>query len=77
MNNVIFQSKTTVMCVEGEGVDTKAEIEAIWHACTLRNDRIKAATGVTFRPFDESLRDCVESLVAIAGVETGTFTAKM
>ena len=60
-----------------EGADCKAEMEAIWHACDLRNDRIKAATGVTFRPFDETLRDCVESLVAVAGVETGSFKAKM
>lgn len=33
------------------------------------NDRIKAVTGVEFRPFDESLRDCVESLLAVAKVK--------
>ena len=30
---------------------------------------MREATGVAFRPFDESLRDCVESLIAVAGVE--------
>ena len=28
---------------------------------------MREATGITFRPFDESLRDCVESLLAVAG----------
>ena len=28
-----------------------------------------AATGVTFRPLEESVRDCVESLMSIGGVE--------
>lgn len=41
----------------------------IWAQCDYRNDRIRAVTGVTFRPFDESLRDCVESLVAVADVK--------
>ena len=30
---------------------------------------IIAATGVTFRPLEESVRDCVESLMSIGGVE--------
>jgi nucleoside-diphosphate-sugar epimerase len=47
----------------------EAEMRAIWAGTELRNDRIRAATGVTFRPLDESIRDCVESLIAIAGVE--------
>ena len=34
--------------------------------CTLRNDRIRAAVPITFRPLDDSIRDCVESLLAIA-----------
>jgi dihydroflavonol-4-reductase len=47
----------------------EAEFRAIWAGCDLRNDRIRAVTGVTFRPFDESLRDCVESLLSVGGVE--------
>jgi bifunctional dihydroflavonol 4-reductase/flavanone 4-reductase len=45
------------------------ELRSIWAGCELRNDRVKAVTGVTFRPLDDSIRDCVESLIAIAGIE--------
>jgi hypothetical protein len=37
--------------------------------CDCRNERIQAVTGVEFRPFEETLRDCVESLVSIGGVK--------
>ena len=47
----------------------EAEFRAIWAKAELRNDRIRAVTGVTFRPLDDSIRDCVESLIAIAGVQ--------
>ena len=47
----------------------EAELRAIWACADLRNDRIRAVTGITFRPLDESIRDCVESLLAVAGVE--------
>lgn len=46
----------------------EAEFRAIWAQCELRNDRIRTVTGVTFRPLDESIRDCVESLIAVAKV---------
>ena len=46
----------------------EAEMRAIWAGCILRNDRMRARTGITFRPLDASLRDCVESLVAIGQV---------
>jgi hypothetical protein len=46
----------------------ESEMRAIWAGTELRNDRIRAATGVTFRPLDESIRDCVESLLAVAKV---------
>jgi len=49
--------------------EREAELRAIWAGCDLRNDRIRAVTGLTFRPFDESLRDCVESLLSVARVE--------
>ena len=60
-----------------EDAEQRARLEDIWLYATLRNDRIRAATGVTFRPFAESLRDCVESLITVAGVETGTFKPKL
>jgi len=47
----------------------EAEFRAIWAGAELRNDRIRAVTGVAFRPLDDSIRDCVESLIAVAGIE--------
>jgi nucleoside-diphosphate-sugar epimerase len=47
----------------------EAELRAVWAGCELRNDRIRAVTSVRFRPLDESIRDCVESLMNLAGVE--------
>ena len=41
----------------------------IWAGCELRNDRIRGVTGIEFRDLDESIRDCVESLISVAGVE--------
>ena len=46
----------------------EAEFRGIWAGCELRNDRVRAVTGVAFRPLDDSIRDCVESLIAVAGV---------
>ena len=47
----------------------EAEFRSIWAGCILRNDRIRALLPITFRPLDDSVRDCVESLIAVAGVE--------
>jgi nucleoside-diphosphate-sugar epimerase len=47
----------------------EAEFRAIWGGCELRNDRIREALGMEFRPLDVSIRDCVESLLSVAGVE--------
>jgi bifunctional dihydroflavonol 4-reductase/flavanone 4-reductase len=44
------------------------EFRTIWAGLELRNDRILAAAPVTFRPLDDSLRDCVESLLAVAAI---------
>ena len=53
-----------------EGIRRReAEMRAIWAGCILRNDRIRAVTGIEFRPWDDSLRDCVESLLSIARTE--------
>ena len=47
----------------------ETQFRAIWNGCELRNDRIKAALGMEFRSLDESIRDCVESLITIGGVK--------
>ena len=47
----------------------EAEFRGIWAGCDLRNDRIKAVTGIAFRSLDESIRDCVESLLGVAKVK--------
>ena len=44
------------------------EFRSIWDGLQLRNDRIRAAVPITFRPLDDSIRDCVESLLAVAHV---------
>ena len=46
----------------------EAEMRRIWAGCDLRNERIRALTGIVFRPLDESLRDCVESLLSVGQV---------
>ena len=46
----------------------RAELRAIWWGTDLRNDRIRKVVPIHFRPWDESLRDCVESLISIGGV---------
>ena len=47
----------------------EVELRAVWAGCELRNDRIRAVTSVRFRSLDESIRDCVESLLTVAGVK--------
>ena len=47
----------------------EAEFRSIWAGCILRNDRIRSVLPIDFRPLDDSVRDCVESLLAVAGVE--------
>jgi hypothetical protein len=47
----------------------EAELRGLWAGCELRNDRIRAVTSVKFRPLDESVRDCVESLLTVAKVQ--------
>ena len=46
----------------------ETEMRGIWAGCELRNDRIRMVTGVEFRPLDQSIRDCVESLISVADV---------
>lgn len=53
----------------------EAELRAIWAGCELRNDRMRAATGIEFRDLDTSIRDCVESLITIGEVVPQTRAA--
>ena len=46
----------------------EAEFRAIWAGCVLRNDRIRSLLSIDFRPLDDSIRDCVESLLAVGNV---------
>ena len=45
------------------------EFRSVWAGLQLRNDRIRRAVPITFRPLDDSIRDCAESLIAVAGIE--------
>lgn len=47
----------------------EAELRAIWAGIELRNERIRSVVPIRFRPLDESLRDCVESLLSVAKVQ--------
>ena len=47
----------------------EAEFRAIWAGLELRNDRIRSVVPIEFRPLDVSVRDCVESLIAVAGIQ--------
>ena len=47
----------------------EGELRAIWAGCELRNERIRAVTDIEFRSLDESIRDCVESLITTGEVE--------
>jgi len=53
----------------------EAYYRKVWGGLDLRNDRIRAATGMSYRPFGESLRDCVESLISVAQVRPNTEAA--
>jgi hypothetical protein len=48
--------------------EREAEFRSIWAGLDLRNDRIRSVVPITFRPLDDSIRDCVESLIAVGGV---------
>ena len=50
----------------------ESRYRGLWRAADLRNERMVELTGITFRSFDDSLRDCVESLIAVAGTSVLT-----
>ena len=45
------------------------ELRGVWAQCELRNDRVRSLLGIEFRSLDVSIRDCVESLLTVAGVK--------
>ncbi|MEM7000774.1 MAG: NAD-dependent epimerase/dehydratase family protein [Pseudomonadota bacterium] len=47
----------------------EAELRSIWEQVELRNDRIKSVLPIEFRTLDTSIRDCVEALISVGGVE--------
>lgn len=47
----------------------ETELRDVWAQVELRNDRIVDLLGVQFRSLDESIRDCVESLLQVADVQ--------
>ncbi len=52
--------------------EREQEFRSIWAGLELRNDRIRGAVPIEFRPLDDSIRDCVESLLAIAHTKVNT-----
>lgn len=55
--------------LDDEALRRRQESRAVWAGLDLRNDRIRAVVAITFRSQDESLRDCVESLLTVANVK--------
>ncbi len=47
----------------------EAELRGVWAQVELRNDRIRGVVPIVFRSLDDSIRDCVESLISVAGVQ--------
>jgi nucleoside-diphosphate-sugar epimerase len=46
----------------------QAELRSIWAQSEIRNDKICDAIGIEFRSLDDSIHDCVESLMRVGGV---------
>lgn len=58
----------------------EAELRSVWAQVELRNDRIKSILPIQFRSLDETIRDCVESLLTVGEVTPKLrdgFTAKV
>ncbi len=47
----------------------EGELRSIWQGLDLRNDRARSILGMEFIPLDVSIRDCVESLLTVGGVQ--------
>jgi len=46
--------------------------EPYWIRVQMRNDKVRKATGLAFHTFDDTMRDTVESLVKVGGVQPKT-----
>ncbi len=55
--------------LDEEALRRARERRAIYWSTDLRNDRIRSILPITFRPLDDSIRDCVESLLTVAKVK--------
>lgn len=52
---------------EGKKVD--GPMNPVWLRVQGRNDAIRKATGIVFRPYEETLRDTIESVKSLNGVQ--------
>lgn len=69
MNDLqVYGSKTEeeFLCSLGMTVE---DARKIWAGCILCNEKVCTTLGVTFRRLEDSLRDCAESLISVAGVK--------
>jgi len=44
-------------------------VSPVWDTVQVRNDRVREAIGLSFRSFEESLKDTVDSLIALGGLQ--------
>ncbi len=50
------------------GLERKLRRKAVYAGTDLRNDRVRAVVGITFRQLNDSLRDMAESLITVGQV---------
>jgi len=55
--------------LDDEARQRREEVVATFWGTDLRNDRIRAVVPIRFRPLDESVRDCVESMLTVANIK--------
>jgi nucleoside-diphosphate-sugar epimerase len=55
--------------LDEEGIARREQRRAVYWGTDLRNDRMRALLGIEFRDLDDSIRDCVESLLTVGEVE--------
>lgn len=55
--------------LDEEALRKSRERRAAYWGTDLRNDRIRALLHITFRPLDDSIRDCIESLLTVGKVK--------
>ena len=55
--------------LDEEGLARSKRRREVYAGTDLRNDRIRSALDFTFRDLNDSIRDCVESLITVGAVE--------